>query len=352
MTVEITARNVNDALAGALHYLRAAGVREDSRNGPVLVAPEPVLTVYTHPRERVLFSPLRDANPFFHLMEALWMLVGRNDVEWPAYFASRMTEFSDDGKTFWGAYGYRWRRWFGCDQLELVVQELKKNPESRRAVLAMWDPYNHEDACSDLHKVIAGGKDVPCNTHAYFDARGGKLNMTVLCRSNDLWWGCYGANAVHFSVLQEYLAAWVGVPVGLYRQFSNNWHLYTNVVKEKDLFALATDAEASDAYIYEDIRPMPLVESIEAWDQDLKSFMEQPMRDYQYHEEFFNGVAAPMFAAWHLRKTRQGTGLDMAKDIAAPDWRKACVDWIERREAKKKEADIQETMAWRERNGL
>jgi len=45
----ITARNVNTAFADAWHYLRVSGVKENSRNGPVLVAPGPVVTTYLHP---------------------------------------------------------------------------------------------------------------------------------------------------------------------------------------------------------------------------------------------------------------------------------------------------------------
>ena len=66
----IDATNVNQAYEKGVAYLIDEGVKEDSRNGPVVVAPGPVLTRYTHPTQRVLFSPLRDANPFFHIMEA------------------------------------------------------------------------------------------------------------------------------------------------------------------------------------------------------------------------------------------------------------------------------------------
>ena len=85
----INARNVNDALAAGLRYLWAEGIPETSRNGPVLVAPTPVTTVYSHPTERVLLSPTRDANPFFHLMESLWMLAGKNDIALPVQFNKR-----------------------------------------------------------------------------------------------------------------------------------------------------------------------------------------------------------------------------------------------------------------------
>jgi len=136
----IEARNVNEAVSLALPYLLEHGIQEQSRNGSVLVAPTPVMTVYHKPCERVLFSATRDANPFFHLMEALWMLAGRNDVTFPVWFNTRFTEYSDDGLTVHGAYGYRWRHWFGFDQLRTLIAELRRNPTSRRAVLSMWAP--------------------------------------------------------------------------------------------------------------------------------------------------------------------------------------------------------------------
>lgn len=202
--MEIAVDNVNQAMSECLHWLSVTGVEEDSRNGPVVVSPEPVTITYRCPWERVLFSPLRDANPFFHLFEALWMLAGRNDMAWPCMFNKKFIQYSDDGKTQWGAYGARWRNWFGYDQLPVLVEELK-NVNTRRAVLAMWDAnnnhtvdggYSYEDA--DLQVARRGGKDVPCNTHIYLDRRGlgHPLNMTVCNRSNDLFWGALGANEI------------------------------------------------------------------------------------------------------------------------------------------------------------
>src|ERR1035441_9362085 len=121
----IEARNVNDALVQGLEYLIAYGVPEGSRNGPVLVAPGPVTTVYRKPLERVLYSATRDANPFFHAMEAIWMLAGRNDLKWPMQFNKNFGAYSDDGVTLRGAYGYRWHSWFGYDQLNIIIDELK-----------------------------------------------------------------------------------------------------------------------------------------------------------------------------------------------------------------------------------
>jgi hypothetical protein len=216
-------RNVHAALPIALDLLFSKGMARYSRNGPVLQMPWPVATVYTSPTERVLFWPERDANPFFHLYESLWMLAGRNDVAGPVKYVKTFGQFSDDGRVFHGAYGFRWRNHFtndaGCmDQLTIIIRRLRKDPTDRRCVLAM------HDAAMDLDVQT---KDQPCNLTITFQISvAGQLDMVVFNRSNDIVWGCYGANAVHFSMLQEYMARRIGVEVGTYTQVSVNWHGY------------------------------------------------------------------------------------------------------------------------------
>ena len=52
--------------------------------------------------------------------------------------------------------------------------------------------------------------------------------MTVCNRSNDMIWGAYGANAVHMSILMEYVAVAVNAPMGSYYQISDSFHIYEN----------------------------------------------------------------------------------------------------------------------------
>ena len=160
----IAARNVSDGLYLTKLSLLEVGKKENTRNGWVLEFPTPFCVTYTHPTERVLFYPERDANPFFHLMESLWMLAGRNDVEWISKYNKRISDYSDNGRTFHGAYGHRWRNHFRGgpkefkDQLDQVMIRLHKFPNDRRAVVSMWDP--------NIDLVMHNdGKDYPCNTH-------------------------------------------------------------------------------------------------------------------------------------------------------------------------------------------
>jgi thymidylate synthase len=336
------ARSVSEALSHGLHNIRVNGIKQESRVGDVLVVPMPVMTVYHNPLNRVLFSPTRDANPFFHVMESLWMLAGRNDLPWLTRFNQRFASYSDDGgKTQPGAYGFRWREYFGYDQLETIVIELRHNPTSRRCVLAMWDSAQE----GDTFQALGGSADVPCNTHAYFDLIDGRLNLTVCCRSNDIIWGAHGANAVHFSFLLEYMAAKIDVPMGVFRQFSNNYHLYTNVVAAEQLMPLAREVTATDLYLTGQVHP-ELVEDIgtrvplfshnspTTWEEDLLAFMEQD-KDYVYGHQFFGVVAEPMLRSWNFHKEKNyEEALYQAECIRAKDWQTACVEWITRRKLK------------------
>lgn len=363
----IKAHSINEALFNGAQHLATFGLVEESRNGPVIVSPMPVLTEYLRPDNRVLVCRKRDANPFFHLFESLWMIAGRNDLEFPQTFVSTFGQFSDDQQTLHGAYGYRWRNWFGYDQLELLIATLSDDPKTRRAVLSMWDASESPmlvdgvtASPSDLHTSIAGGKDVPCNTHAYFDTIGGKLNMTVCCRSNDMILGAYGANAVHFSVLLEYVAAATGIPMGVYRQFSNNFHVYTELYDKiisgpRGLSDLASAAMEEDPYgepgplrmktfNNQKITPMPLMAmgaTAEEFHRDCSAFCDVVTEHDEvdeYATAFFNHVVYPMYVSWKAWKRGDYDGAKHETlHIRADDWRAAAQLWLKIREDIRKE---------------
>ena len=330
------ARNVSEALYLGLTHLKEQGIWRDSRSGRVIEAPTPVMTIYKRPEERVLFYPIRDANPFFHLFEALWMLAGQNDLEFVSRFNSRMKEFSDDGVNLHGAYGYRWREYFSKDQLNLVVSHLKHDPDSRRAVLQMW-------SVDDLQKIVDEPtcKDVPCNTQVYFKIRGGRLQMTVTCRSNDIIWGTYGANAVHFSILQEYIAARIGVAIGTYYHLSDSYHAYEKVFHKTCKILEHKDTGNTlwyDSYLGWNkgmhYSPEPLFTIPEKIDEDLLGFMRSPFH-VMYKNPFFKQTAVPMLKAWGAHKQHQyGEAIDYLQDVPALDWKKATIEWLERRSKK------------------
>lgn len=325
--MEITARNVNHAFADIFVRLKIYNLEpQETRNGKALVFPEPVVTTYMRPTERVLFDAGRDANPIFHLMEAIWMIAGRNDVGFLTQFNRRMVDFSDDSEIFNAAYGFRWRNHFGHDQLDEVIRLLRRDPTSRQAVIQIWDS-------ADLQKST---KDKACNTQVVFDTRAGALNMSVFNRSNDIWWGAYGANAVHFSFLQEFVAHALGLPVGRYWQISHNFHLYTDLYNCQPY--LANPPKLDDLYDRGIVRPYPIMANNDyrLFMFECEVFCEDPFNTkLHYANPFFNEVARPMALVSKARRDKTSSGLEFANEIKAEDWRAATIQWIEKREKKK-----------------
>lgn len=319
-------QNVNGALILGLEYLRNEGLEEPSRNGPVLVAPGPFTTVYGKPWQRVLFNPVRDANPFFHYAESMWMLAGRNDAAYPGYFAGQIKEYADKDGTLGGAYGHRWRVHFGYDQVDMIIKQLRADPSTRRCVLAMWD--GNKD-------LFSGGQpDIPCNTHCYFRVNGNHLFMQVNCRSNDAVWGAHGANAVHFSILQEYIAAAVGAHIGTMTQVSFNYHAYKDRPDVVRLTSAALDSwVGTDGYhmcaAYE------MFPNREAFDKELAQYFTHRADD----KVLYLGGSSPavttlllMENAYRAHKAGDTQGaMEIASRIPFEDWRLGCGMWLERR---------------------
>lgn len=344
----VDAHSVDEALALGLGLVKDVGVPVVSRGMATLEVPGPVMTVYRSPAQRVLFDPVRDANPFFHFFESLWILAGANTVEMPAFFLKRITDYSDDGKMFHGAYGRRLRHYGpqdpllgGIDQIGGVIEMLKENPDTRQAVASIWNP--HLDFRTKT-------KDMPCNDMLMFKIRDGRLNMTVCNRSNDVIWGAYGANAVQFSMIQEFVAAAVGVEMGVYTQISDSYHVYTDANSSKlwDKYVSGEwqpGGHVVNPYITGQVQAVPLFAKGMDWEEASRE-----LRDLNYC--FENGFAntlltdmlldtAPMwlrvaqrmlgaytaYKAGHMR-----SAITWAQAIPAPDWRLACLQWLARRD--------------------
>ncbi|TCK65837.1 thymidylate synthase [Curtobacterium sp. PhB136] len=192
---------------GAVHQSRAGSTRELLHQSVTL----------TRPLERCVVVPHRNNDVFAAIAETIWVIAGRADMEFLTRYVRRAPEFSDDGVQWRAGYGPRMRRWGGAtDQLAGVVAELRNNPESRRAVISLFDP------TTDLLPT----KDVPCTDWLQFVLRDGVLSLAVTVRSNDLFWGFSGINTFEWSVLHEMVATWLGASVGAVTFFIGSLHVY------------------------------------------------------------------------------------------------------------------------------
>lgn len=175
-------------------------------------------SIVTEPWHHCILIPSRRWNPWLALSEGLWILAGRNDVAALRRFNNNIINFSDDGQVLYGAYGARI-----YDQVDDLIARIYNDPSDRRAVLSIWNP---ED-------LTAKTKDPPCNDMVMFKLRNGKLNMTVINRSNDIHWGLFAVNLPTFSMLQVYIAARLGCEIGTQTHFSNSLHIYTDMPEVK-----------------------------------------------------------------------------------------------------------------------
>lgn len=323
-------RNVNYALPRVCQLLSLNGVRVTSRGMETVELPGPFMTIYEHPTERMLFDPVRDANPVFHLVDALWLLSGSKKLDLPAKFLPRYRDFSDDGRTLHGAYGYRIRKHFGRDQLFDTAELLRCKRDTRQAVISIWDP------AADLATET---KDMPCNDMVMFSIREGRLHMTVNNRSNDAIWGAYGANAVQFSVLQEVMAALTDTVVGYYAQVSNSMHAYTNnPFWQKGSFETMVACPYTTDPLLDVGLELTSVQAAEAFVRDCERLANRVeaglpyTRAFDYETKFFKRtVCIALQAHASYRDGNLEEALDVAAQIAAPDIHLACYAWFARR---------------------
>jgi thymidylate synthase len=114
-------------------------------------------------------------------------------------------------------YGERLNAW-GDDerlnQIEYVIRKLKASPNSRRAVATTWDP--RKDTLVD---------EVPCLNHFVFMVCEGRIDLSVMIRSNDMY-GAWPANVYALGELLTHVSDEVGLPTGRITTMSVNAHIY------------------------------------------------------------------------------------------------------------------------------
>lgn len=222
----------NDFYFELHQHLLSRGEIAPSRNGPTTEFLD-FTTRLTNPTHRCVAGHRRDVNIFFLLAEALWIYVGRRDVEFLDIFNGKLKDYSDDGVYYHAPYGWRLRNYGmhsltpvdetnvhsmsgGVDQLVTALTMLNINPDDRRVVMAIWN------AEFDL---MVQSKDIPCNDLVMAKVRHDGLHLTIQNRSNDLNWGLT-TNIFQFSILGEIMACLLGVKYAGQTHNSQSLHLY------------------------------------------------------------------------------------------------------------------------------
>ena len=113
-------------------------------------------------------------------------------------------------------YGWQWGR---NNQIDYIVDLLKNNKDTRQAAISIYDAKEYD----------CYSKDTPCTYAVQFTILHGRLNMCVVMRSNDLWYG-FCNDQYCFSKLQEMISLELGIETGTYYHFAHNMHLYNDKI--------------------------------------------------------------------------------------------------------------------------
>lgn len=153
--------------------------------------------------------------------ELLWFIRGDTNIRYLHDHGVHIWDpWADEKGDLGPIYGKQWRAWEGpdgpIDQLQQVIEEIRKNPYSRRLVVSAWNP-------GDLPKMALP----PCHILFQFYVRGGKLSLQLYQRSADVFLGV-PFNIASYSLLLMMVAQVTGLQPGEFIHTLGDAHLYLN----------------------------------------------------------------------------------------------------------------------------
>jgi len=176
------------------------------------------------PWERMIDNDKREFNMEYAEAEWQWYLSGDRSTAKLGEIYGKIPQIwqrmSDGNGNVNSNYGWQWERGW---QLDKVVAQLKNNTETRQAAISIYDG-----------KEIGKYKyDTPCTYAVQFTVVKDKLNMCVVMRSNDLWYG-FCNDQYCFSMLQNLVCNRTGIDMGTYYHFAHNLHIYNDKLPEQN----------------------------------------------------------------------------------------------------------------------
>jgi len=172
-----------------------------------------------NPMDNIINNKLRNFNKDYAEFEWQWYLSGNKNAIEISKKAKIWLKCMDEYGEVNSNYGYQWNK---GKQIDYIIKQLSNNKNSRRASISIYDAkdrYNFEN-------------DTPCTYAINFYIFNDKLNMSVLMRSNDLWYG-FCNDQYCFSKLQELISNKLKIKIGTYFHFTNNLHLYNNFLNKQ-----------------------------------------------------------------------------------------------------------------------
>ena len=173
-----------------------------------------------NPLENYIFNKERNWKPDYAEAEWQWYLSGDPNIKKLGELYGKIPpiweRMADSKGNVMSNYGWQMYR---NDQLDYVVAKLSNEKDTRHAAISIYD-------CKE-HKFYS--KDTPCTYAIQFTIYDYVLNMSVLMRSNDLWYG-FCNDQYCFSMIQKLVADRLNMQVGEYYHYAHNLHLYNDKI--------------------------------------------------------------------------------------------------------------------------
>ena len=173
-----------------------------------------------HPTDMFILNGERNWNREYADAEWRWYLSGDRNISKLGDLYGKVppiwTRMADKDGNVNSNYGWQWKR---NNQLDNVIAMLESNPDTRQAAISIYDAKEINDGHYQ--------NDTPCTYAVQFTILNNKLNMAVVMRSNDLWFG-FCNDQYCFASLQMLVAYELGIECGEYYHYAHNLHLYNN----------------------------------------------------------------------------------------------------------------------------
>ena len=223
------------------------------------------------------------------LHEVLWYLSGENHIRNLRQHTKIWDAWADENGNLETAYGYYWRHFPSAqknkdgewvirevDQIQYVIDEIKRNPSSRRLVVSAWEPGN-----------ATTSKLPPCHYTFVFNVNNGKLNCHLTQRSGDIALGI-PFNLAAYSILTQIIAQQVGLEVGEFAHTIIDAHIYVgNKLNSTEKY---DHLEGLKEQLKREPLPLPTLNIAKKDINDLK-FEDFELVGYQHHEKISFEVA-------------------------------------------------------------
>ncbi|QEY17078.1 thymidylate synthase [Cellvibrio sp. KY-GH-1] len=181
------------------------------------------------------------------IVELLWFLQGRTDVNWlQERGCSIWNEWATESGDLGPVYGKQWRSW-ACpdgstiDQISQVIEQIKKNPYSRRLIVSAWNPADLPDESMSPQDNVKQGRMAlaACHTLFQFYVAEGKLSCQLYQRSADFFLGV-PFNIASYALLTHMIAQQCDLGVGDFVHTFGDCHLYNNHITDDIVYEQLT----------------------------------------------------------------------------------------------------------------